>query len=134
MKPSTLISWIARLAVAGMFLFTGIYKLTGNADAQATFAELGGTPMMYLTGLIEITGAALVLIPKTRALGGVLALGVMGGAIVSHLANLVPDDEMLPMAIALFLAAGIITFLHRAELPLLGTKAIDKPITSQPAA
>lgn len=120
MKPTTLISWIARVGVAGLFLFTGIFKLTGNPDAQATFAQIGGDPVMYFTGLAEITGAVLILLPKTKAIGGIFAMGIMGGAIVSHLANLVPNDDMLPLAAVLFAAAGVVAWLHRDELPIIG--------------
>jgi uncharacterized membrane protein YphA (DoxX/SURF4 family) len=120
MTPARLISWIASLGVAGLFAFTGLYKLTGSPDAQATFAKIGGDPDMYFTGLVEIVGAVLILLPKTRAVGGVFAMGVMGGAIASHLANLVPNHDMLPLAVVLFTAAGVVAYLHRRELPILG--------------
>lgn len=120
MKPRTITSWIARLGVASLFLFTGIYKLTGNPDAQATFAQIGGDPVMYLTGIAELLGAVLILVPKTRAFGGVFAMGVMGGAIVSHLAKLVPNDDMLPLAIVLLVAGATVAWLHRTELPMVG--------------
>lgn len=120
MQPTTLISWIARLGVAALFLFTGIFKLTGNPDAQATFAQIGGDPVMIATGLAEIVGAVLILLPATRALGGVFAMGVMAGAIVTHLASLVPNDDMLPLAIVLFAAGAVVAYLHRQELPVIG--------------
>ena len=120
MKPTTVISWIARLGIAALFLFTGIYKLTGNPDAQATFAQIGGDPAMYFTGLAEVIGAILIMLPKTKAVGGVFAMGVMGGAIASHLANLVPNHDMLPLAVVLFTAAGVVAWLHRDELPIIG--------------
>lgn len=119
----TIVSWVCRIAVAGMFIMASIPKLTAQADPKAMFDALGGTPMMYLTGVMELAAAVLILIPKTKVYGAVLAMGVMGGAIVSHLAVL-EDDTMLPMAIVLFIAAGIVVFLHRAELPLLGKPAV----------
>ena len=118
---TTLASWIARVGVAGLFLFTGIFKLTGNPDAQATFAQIGGDPVMYFTGLAEVVGAVLILLPKTRAIGGVFAMGVMGGALVSHAANLVPNHDMLPLAVLLFMAGAVVAWLHRRELPVIGT-------------
>lgn len=127
MKPTALISWIASIGVAVMFLFTGVYKLTGNPDAQATFAQIGGDPVMYFTGLAEVIGALLILLPKTRAVGGVFAMGVMGGALLSHAANLVPNHDMLPLAIMLFSAAGVVAWLRRRELPLLGPALNNQP-------
>ena len=121
-KAATLASWIARVGVAAMFLFTGIFKLSGNPDAQATFAQIGGDPVMYFTGLAEVIGAVLILLPKTKAVGGVFAMGVMGGAIVSHAANLVPNHDMLPLALLLFTASAAVVWLHRRELPVIGER------------
>lgn len=113
-------SWAGSILVGGMFAFTGIFKLTANPDAQATFAQIGGSPAMYFTGLVELIGAALILLPRTRAIGGVLAMGVMGGAIVSHVAGLVPNHDMLPLAVLLFVAASVVSVLHRNALPVVG--------------
>lgn len=127
----TVASWIARLAVAGMFAFTGVFKLSGNPDAQATFAMMGGDLVMYLTGATEVVGAVLILMPWTRALGGVLAMGVMAGAVASHLADLVPSDEMLPLAVVLFVLGGVVAWLHRAELPIIGWRVSRQDFTVQ---
>ena len=70
MKPSQVISWTASLGVAGLLGFTGVFKLAGNADAQAMFKQIGGSAAMYFTGAIELIAAVLILLPKTRALGG----------------------------------------------------------------
>lgn len=126
MKPTTLTALIARLGVAGLFLFTGVFKLTGNPDAQATFAQIGGSAAMYLTGVIEVVVAAMVLWPRRRAIGSVLAMGVMAGAIVSHVAHLVPNDDMLPLAVVLFAASGWSAFVYRGELPGIGAQ-LAKP-------
>lgn len=112
----TLISWICRLAVGVMFVMASIPKLTMQDAPQAMFAEIGGKPMMLLTGVLELVAAVLILVPRTKVYGAALALGVMGGAIVSHIAVL-EDDAMLPMAIGLFIAAGVVLVLHRHELP-----------------
>ena len=119
---TTLASWIARVGVGGLFLFTGIFKLSGNPEAQATFAQIGGDPVMYFTGIAEVIGAVLILLPKTRAIGGVFAMGVMGGAVVSHAANLVPNHDMLPLAVLLFAAGAVVAWLHRRELPIIGER------------
>lgn len=127
---TTIASWIARVGVAGLFLFTGVFKLSGNPDAQATFAQIGGDPVMYFTGLAEVIGAVLILLPRTKAVGGVFAMGVMGGAIVSHAANLVPNHDMLPLAVLLFVAGAVVAWLHRRELPVVGPSLAPAP---QPA-
>ena len=134
MAPKSIASWIARLPVAGLFLFTGVFKLTGNPDAQATFAQIGGDPVMYFTGLAEVLGAVLILLPKTRAVGAVWAMAIMAGAVVSHLANLVPNHDMLPLAVGLFVAAAVAAVIHRDELPVLGSRPDSQPrADGQPA-
>jgi len=113
-----IISWIARIAVALMFAMTGIMKLTFNEAPQEIFAQLpGGNAAMVLAGLMELAAAVLIVIPKTKVYGGLLAAVVMFGAIGAHLAVL-EDDSMLPMAIVMLIAASAVVVLHREELPL----------------
>lgn len=119
MAPKMIVSWLLRLGIAAMFVMAAVPKLTAQAEPAELFSQLGGAPMMYLTGLMELTAAVLLLIPRTKVYGALLAMGVMGGAIASHLAVLT-DDTMLPVAIALFLAAGVVAYLHSRELPLIG--------------
>jgi len=118
----TSVSWVCRVAIAGMFAVAAVPKLTMQAEPQAMFSAMGGKPVMLLTGVMELVAAVLVLIPKTKVYGAVLAMGVMGGAIVSHLAVL-EDDSMLPAAVGLFIAAAVLLVLHRSELPLFGAPA-----------
>lgn len=120
----TIVSWVLRVAIAGMFVVASIPKLAMQAEPKALFEQIGGTPMMMLTGVMELVAAALILVPKTKVYGAILALGVMGGAIVSHLVVL-ENDDMLPAAIGLFVAAGVLLIVHRRELPLIGTTVQD---------
>jgi len=118
MTPKTIISWILRLGIAAMFVMVAVPKLAAQAEPVELFSRLGGAPMMYLTGVMELAAAVLLLVPKTKVYGAVLALGVMGGAIVSHLAVL-GLGGMFPLAVVLFVAAGVLVALHRGELVAL---------------
>jgi len=56
-----------------------------------------------------------------------LAMGVMAGAIVSHLTVLgieVMNDKglLFGLALTVFLASAINLFLHRRDIPLLGKR------------
>lgn len=119
MAAKTVVSWIARLGIAGIFVMAAIPKLTGQAEPVELFEQLGGAPMMYLTGVLEAIAAVLLLIPTTKTYGAVLALGVMGGAILSHL-TVLGLGGMFPLAVVLFLLAAVLIVLHRAELPVIG--------------
>jgi len=105
-----------------MFVMAAVPKLTAQAEPTELFSQLGGAPMMVLTGVMELAAAVLLLIPTTKIYGAVLALGVMGGAIVSHLAVL-GLGGMFPLAVVLFLLAGVLAWLHRTELPMPGKLA-----------
>jgi hypothetical protein len=64
-------------------------------------------------------------VPATTTLGAALAMGVIAGAIVSHLTVLgieVQGDGGLLFALALivFVASAVILVLRRSEIPLVG--------------
>ena len=131
MAPKTIVSWVARIGIAGMFIMAAVPKLTAQAEAQQTFAELGGSAMMVITGVMELVAAVLLLVPRTRVVGAVLALGVMGGAIVSHLAVL-GLGGMFPLAVVLFLLAGVLVLLHREKLPVIGGAVASAQAPTEP--
>lgn len=78
--------WTLQIVVAFVFLFAGSVKLAGFDDAVRMFGAIGfGQWFRYVTGLLEVAGAVLVLVPSFATAGaGVLAL-VMAGAVVAHL-------------------------------------------------
>ena len=87
----TRISWknvvikILSILLALVFLAAGGSKLTGTEMHVESF-ESWGYPgrFVYVTGLIEVVGALLLLFPKTRLYGGAIIICVMLGAIVTH--------------------------------------------------
>ena len=63
--------------------------------------------------------------PSTVAAGAALAIGLMAGAIVSHLTVLgieVKGDGglLFGLAVTVLLSAAIVLVLRRAEIPLVG--------------
>ena len=73
----------------------------------------------YLTGLLEVTGAALLLVPRAAGLGAGLLVPVMLGAILTHLVVLHSSPAMPAVLLVgvLFVAWGrraqIVAFLQR---------------------
>lgn len=61
-------------------------KLAGMAVANDTMVALGwtGSPIL-LIGMLELIGTLLFLFPPTAVLGGILLMGVFGGAISTQL-------------------------------------------------
>jgi uncharacterized membrane protein YphA (DoxX/SURF4 family) len=127
-KPLRVVSWICRIAAAAILLQTLYFKFTGAPESIHIFTTIGIEPWgRYASGIAELLAAALLLLPRTAAIGGLLAAGVMVGAIGSHLTKLgivVQDDGGLLFALALivFLCGSITAFLHRRQIPFVGNK------------
>ncbi len=79
-------SWTLRLVAATIMLQTLYFKFTGHADSIAIFSQLGVEPWgRYGSGIVELLASVLLLLPTTKVLGAVLAIGTMLGAIAAHL-------------------------------------------------
>ena len=63
-------SWIPALGIA----FLGILKLTGNQRVAEEMSKFGVGRHLRLLGVMEITFAALFVVPATMKLGFILAL------------------------------------------------------------
>jgi len=86
MKTQTALFWIARLVAAIILLQTLYFKFTGADESVKLFSALGVEPWGRIgTGVIELIASALILIPATVWLGSLLAVGLMAGAIASHI-------------------------------------------------
>jgi putative oxidoreductase len=66
------------VVLAGVFLFVGGAKLIGRPDMVALFHDIGvGQWFRYVTGAVEVTGAALLVIPLLSGGSAILLGGVM---------------------------------------------------------
>ena len=122
------VSWLLQVGVAGILLQTLFFKFTGAAESVYIFSKLGLEPWGRIgSGVVELIAAVLLLVPGTVTLGAIVALGVITGAIVSHLTTLgivVMDDGGLLFVLALlvFLGSALILFLRRREIPIIGDR------------
>jgi putative oxidoreductase len=77
-------NWMLRGAVALVFFLIGMEKLTGTTWVKL-FEEIGfGQWFRYFTGIVQMTGSALLLIPWTARLGAALIGCTMLGAMILH--------------------------------------------------
>lgn len=119
----TTLSWVLQLSVAVILLQTLFFKFTGAEESVFIFSTLGVEPWgRYASGLVELVAAALLLVPGYAAYGALLSLGVISGAIVSHLTVLgveVRGDGGLLFALAMivFICSLAILALRWRELP-----------------
>lgn len=120
------VSWILRIAVAAILLQTLFFKFSGSAESVYIFTKVGAEPWGRIgSGIVELIAAVSLLVPATVPLGAILAIGVISGAIVSHLTVLgieVMGDGGLLFALALvvFVASFLILALRRAQIPVVG--------------
>ena len=86
MKVNSIITWILRLLAAVIMLQTLYFKFTAQDESVQLFTALGMEPWGRIgTGFLELVAAVLILYPRTTAIGALLGLGLMGGAIFFHL-------------------------------------------------
>jgi uncharacterized membrane protein YphA (DoxX/SURF4 family) len=117
--------WGLRIVPAIILLQTLFFKFTGASESVWIFTQLGVEPWgRYLTGSLELIAVVLILTPKTTPFGAVLAVGLMTGAILSHITKLgfvVQNDGGLLFALALitFACASALVWISRATLATL---------------
>jgi putative oxidoreductase len=122
----TVFTWVARLVAAGILLQTLFFKFTAAPESVFIFTRVGAEPWGRIgSGVVELVAAILILLPRTTWLGGLIALGVMSGAIVSHLTVLgieVQGDRglLFSLAVAVFSFSAALVFLERKTIPLIG--------------
>lgn len=120
------LSWAAQILAAVILGQTLFFKFTAAPEAVELFTQLGAEPFGRIAaGISELAAVVLLLIPATAALGGLLAAGIMVGAIASHLAILgieVNGDggTLFGMAIVVLFAGLIVVWIRRRSLPIIG--------------
>ena len=128
-------SWALQLIVAGILLQTLFFKFTGAAESVYIFSTLGAEPWGRIaSGVVELIAALLLLYPATITIGAFLALGVIAGAIVSHLTVLgieVQGDGgvLFLLALAVFVSSAAILILRRSEIPVVGVWLASHSLT-----
>lgn len=124
----TVLSWALRITAAIILLQTLFFKFTAAPESVYIFTKVGAEPWGRIgSGVVELIAAILILTPRFTWLGSLLAIGVMAGAILSHLTVLgieVQGDKGLLFALALivFVCSTVNLLLHRSEIPVIGRR------------
>lgn len=124
MKKSTLLLfWAVRIVAALIMLQTLYYKFTGAEESIYIFTQVGMEPLGRIgIGIMELIASALILIPATVWAGAILALGLMGGAIMMHLTLLgieVQGDggQLFLYAVLVTICSIVAFWLSRKTIP-----------------
>ena len=98
--------------------------MSGMPEMVALFTAIGwGQWFRYVTGIHELTGAVLVVVPRTTRPGAALLATIMLGAVAAHLFVL----HVPPTApVILFLLSGFVVWARRNDLPPLGVPAVAR--------
>src|SRR5882724_10794817 len=126
----TVLSWVLRITAAIILLQTLFFKFTAAPESVYIFTKVGAEPWGRIgSGVVELIAAILILTPRFTWLGSLLAIGVMAGAILSHLTVLgieVQGDRglLFGLAVTVFLAAGFNLVLHRGEIAWIGRRLV----------
>jgi putative oxidoreductase len=121
----SILSWALQLLVAGILVQTLYFKFTGAPESVFIFSTLGLEPWgRYGSGLAELVASILLITPGYAPLGALLSIGVISGAIVSHLTVLgvevMGDGGLLfGLAVVVLLGSAAILWLRRRELVAL---------------
>ena len=113
---------ISSIIAALILLQTLYFKFTAAPESVFIFTELGLEPYGRIgTGILELIIALLLVIKRTSLTGAILGLGVITGAIFSHIFVLgieVQDDGGLLFGLALlvFVLCLVTIFLQKEKL------------------
>jgi uncharacterized membrane protein YphA (DoxX/SURF4 family) len=117
--------WALRLIAAVILLQTLFFKFTAAPESVYIFTRVHAEPWGRIgSGLVELVASGLLLVPATAGFGALIAVGVMAGAIVSHVTVLgieVQGDGGLLFGLALivFVTSAIVLWSHRSQVPVL---------------
>lgn len=111
--------WLLRIIPAIVMLQTLYFKFTAAPESVYIFSTLGMEPAGRIgIGCLELLASIMLLIPRTSPLGALLGVGLMAGAILSHLTKLgivVMDDGgyLFFLAIVVFICCVTLVVLWR---------------------
>ncbi len=135
--------WIPAIAIAFIlgsslpFKFSGapitteIFNVVGDFLGLDFFKSYGA----YIIGSSELIAVILVLMPSKRGLGGLLAMGIMTGAIFFHLVSPLGtevhyiengvemvESQLFYMAIIAWVCGAYLALKNKDSLPIIGNK------------
>jgi putative oxidoreductase len=119
------IYWGARLIAAIILLQTLFFKFTGAPESVYIFTKAGIEPWgRYASGIAELIAAVLLIVPATVWLGALLSLGVISGALMTHLTILgieVMNDggTLFWLAVIVFICSAYAAYADRFRIPLI---------------
>ena len=116
-----------KIVIAIILLQTLFFKFTGAQESIELFAKIAGDNEAFMrigTGILELVASILLFVPKKAWTGGILTVGLMAGAIISHLTiiGIVHNNDhgaLFISALIALSAAILLVYNKRKELSSL---------------
>lgn len=127
-----IVQLFARIIAAAIMLQTLYFKFTAHPESVYIFSTLGIEPFGRIgSGIAELIASILLLIPTTAWMGAIMGLGVMAGAIVSHLTILGIDirndsGQLFYMALITFGCCLVVVIYERAKIITIMKHLLNK--------
>lgn len=118
---------VLKLVAAVIMLQTLFFKFSGAQESIDLFTKVAGENEQLMrigTGVLELIASILLFLPKRVWLGAGLTVGLMVGAIFSHLTKIGIEHNndggtLFIMAIITLVSGGILLFLNKKDIPFL---------------
>jgi putative oxidoreductase len=120
MPGTKVLSWIASILLAVIFLSEGAAKFPESRMWLRLFDQIGfGQWFRYFTGVVEVVGAVLLLLPVTRYVGAALLACTMCGALLVHalIMGIGPQTAGVAVLLLMLVAIGVDSFKMRRHVP-----------------
>lgn len=124
-NTKNIISWIFAIISALIMLQTLSFKFSAAPESVYIFSTLGIEPWGRIaSGIGELIASILIIVPSLRWLGATLGLGIITGALFTHLTKLgisVQNDGgyLFILGIIVFVGCGICLYLDKAKVKLI---------------
>jgi len=121
-KSKDILIWALKLIASVIMLQTLYFKFSAAAESVFIFSSLGMEPWGRIgTGMMELVASILLLVPRTTAYGALLGLGIMGGAMLSHLlvlgiAVMGDGGQLFIYALLVFISCAILVYVFCHQL------------------
>jgi uncharacterized membrane protein YphA (DoxX/SURF4 family) len=116
-RATTATAWTLQILLAAAFLAAGGAKLAGVPMMVQVFDALGlGQWFRIVTGLVEVGGGVVLLVPGLAAFGATVLGTTMVFAALAHI--LVLPGSPLP-AVVLFVLSALVVWLRRDQISTL---------------
>lgn len=111
-----------RILISVLYLQTLFFKFTASPESVFIFTQLHAEPYgRIFAGISELICVILLLVPRTYLFGAVMSLGVISGAILSHifvLGIVVQNDDglLFGLALIIFAASSYLAFSAKDQI------------------